>query len=114
MTDNAPVDEEFTPRQRVEWRNDTGGDISHGTLIELDDGLGGPWWLVDVDGEDRHSLVKVYALYPDGGIRREQMADAIHRVMVAVARREGEPRFPAWSDALAAADAVIALDGDDK
>jgi hypothetical protein len=104
---------EFEPKQRVEWRNGSGGDISRGTLIEPDNEFGGPWWLVDVDGEEKQSLVKTYALYPEGGIRREQMADAIHRVMREKARqRTGRPYDACWSDALACADAVIALDAE--
>lgn len=101
---------EFKPGQRVEWRNGTQGDISIGTLLAPDDGIFGPWWLVDVDGEDQKSLVKTYALYPLGGIRLERMADAIHSVMRTQAHRcHGAGPFPPWSDALEIAQAVVAL-----
>jgi hypothetical protein len=106
------MDADFTPEPgaRVEWRNGSGGDVSAGTVIRYDNGLGGPWWLVDVDGEVRLSLVKARAVYPPGGIRLEQTADAIHHVLRKQAHRcHGAGPFPSWSDALEIAEAVIAL-----
>lgn len=103
-------DIQLAPGQRVEWRNGTGGAVARGRLVSPDNGLGGPWWLVDVDGEDKPILVKPYVLYPEGGIRRERTADAIHQVMrMQAIRRTGVPDAR-WSDALACADAVIAMD----
>jgi hypothetical protein len=106
------LETEFAPGMRVEWRSGGDvGDISRGTLVEPDTGFMGPWWLVDVDGSERQLLVKTYALYPEGGIRREEMADAIHRVMREKAQqRTGHPYDARWSDALAYADAVLALE----
>lgn len=107
----AELDIEPVPGVSVEWRDI--GEVRRGVLVEPDEGLGGPWWLVAVDGGDERLLVKTWALYPAGGIRRERMADAIHQVMLEQARRYfGTAGYrPAWSDALACADAVIALEG---
>lgn len=105
----AGTGEEFLrPGGSVEWRDGTSGGIRSGTLVEPDDGIGGPWWLVDVDGEEEQSYVKTHVLYPKGGIRRERVADAIHGVMRQHARACGTPGFPAWSHALACADAALA------
>jgi hypothetical protein len=103
---------DFQPGQRVEWQSSPSNPaISHGTLIEPDDGLGGPWWLVDVDGETKDVLVKTYALHPIGGIRRLRVADAIQHALVVAGRDRDAPWIP-FDEILAAADAVIALDAE--
>jgi len=102
---------DFTPEPggRCEWRS--GGETSTGTLIHEDNGPFGPWWLVDVDGEDKPYLVKTYVLYPPGGIRLERMADEIHHVLRKQAHNcHGSGPFPSWSQALEIAQAVVALE----
>jgi hypothetical protein len=91
---------ELKAGDRVEWRD--GPDMARGTLVKPDN----PWWLVVADDGGRQTLVKAFALFPEGGLRREQIADAIQMA----AWRAGD-RSLRWSDFLACADAVIALDG---
>lgn len=103
-------DEEWKPGMRVEWRSGVAGPVQRGVLVEADDGVGGPWWLVDVDGEGRRTLVKTWALHPEGGIRRENIAKEVHSVLRRAAyRRHDMANLPVWDDALAVADAVIAM-----
>jgi hypothetical protein len=104
-------DVEWQPGMRAEWRDGLDGDVQRGVLVEPDNGIGGPWWLVDVDGEERRSLVKTWALHLEGGIRREAIAHEVHSVLRRAAyRRHDMANPPPWEDALAVADAVIAMD----
>jgi hypothetical protein len=106
-------DVDWRPGMRTEWRDGVAGSVQRGVLIEPDGGVGGPWWLVDVDGQDERSLVKTWALHPEGGIRREEIAKEVHGVLRRAAyRRHDMANLPPWADALAVADAVIAMDAE--
>lgn len=110
MSDRSVTDLRLAPGLRVEWRSGSSDDCERGTLVRSDDDMFGPSWLVQPDDSDGPTLVKTYALYPEGGIRRERVADAIHSVMRQRAHST-QSEFPPYSHAVACADAVLALDG---